>query len=66
MAEAQKEAEREAEIQASKAETPVRQSYADQATSHKSAFFSRASASREPQVDGQHVRDNFGRDGHAC
>ena len=49
--EAKKEAEREAMEQASKEEATVRQSYADQAKSHKSAFFSRASASREPQKE---------------
>jgi serine phosphatase RsbU (regulator of sigma subunit) len=49
--EAQKEAERQAMEQASKENAPVRQSYADQAKSHKSAFFSRAAASKEPQQE---------------
>ena len=50
-AEAQEEAVNEAENQASKAEAPARQSYADQATSHKSAYFSRSSASKEAQAE---------------
>ena len=49
--EAQKEAEREAAEQASKEEAPVRQSYADQAKSHKSAFFSRAASNKEAQSE---------------
>ena len=42
---------KETETQASKADAPARQSYADQATSHKSAYFSRTSASKDAQAE---------------